>query len=177
MSLTQVFLVFLRLGAFTFGGGIVMMGLLERELRETDRFAHGEIMDMMIFATAFPGPIAVNLALLAGRKLAGKAGAVVAVVGTVLPPFLAILFLARILLLFLNAPSVRAFFLGATCAVAVIIGGVVYDMTKISFAGGWKDMAVFSFVSAVLLGFGLHPFIALGAGAALRLALGEGKKG
>ena len=77
MSLGRVFLLFLRLGAFTFGGGIVMMGLLERELRETDRFAPGEIMDMMIFATAFPGPIAVNLALLAGRKLAGKAGAVV----------------------------------------------------------------------------------------------------
>jgi len=152
-----------------------MMGLLERELRETDRFAPGEIMDMMIFATAFPGPIAVNLALLAGRKLAGKAGAIVAVTGTILPPFLTILFLAKALLLYLNAPLIRAFFLGAACAVAVIIGRVVYNMTRISFSGGWKDMVVFALVSAVLLGFGLHPFIALGAGAVLRLALGEGK--
>ncbi|MBL3539592.1 chromate transporter [Aminivibrio sp.] len=175
MSLAGVFLLFLRLGAFTFGGGIVMMGILERELRETGSFAPGEIMDMMIFATAFPGPIAVNLALLAGGKLAGKAGAIVAVTGTVLPPFLTILFLTKVLLLFLSTPLVRAFFLGAACAVAVIIGGVVYDMTKISFSGGWKDMAVFALVSAVLLGFGLHPLIALGAGTALRLALGEGK--
>lgn len=152
-----------------------MMGLLERELRETDRFAPGEIMDMMIFATAFPGPIAVNLALLAGRKLAGKAGAIVAVTGTILPPFLTILFLAKVLLLYLNAPLIRAFFLGAACAVAVIIGRVVYNMTRISFSGGWKDMVVFALVSAVLLGFGLHPFIVLGAGAVLRLALGEGK--
>ncbi|MDK2958479.1 MAG: chromate transporter [Synergistaceae bacterium] len=152
-----------------------MMGILERELRETGSFAPGEIMDMMIFATAFPGPIAVNLALLAGGKLAGKAGAIVAVTGTVLPPFLTILFLTKVLLLFLSTPLVRAFFLGAACAVAVIIGGVVYDMTKISFSGGWKDMAVFALVSAVLLGFGLHPLIALGAGTALRLALGEGK--
>ncbi len=176
MSLLGVFFLFLRLGALTFGGGIVMIGLLERELRGTGKLSPGETMDMIIFATALPGPIAANLAWLAGRKLAGKTGAFTAVLGTVIPPFLTILFLSKFLLLYMNDPRIAAFFLGAACAVAVIIGGVVFDMTKISFSGGWKDMAVFAVVSVLLLAFRMSPFIALGAGLSLRLALGEGRK-
>jgi chromate transporter len=135
MSLFKVFVLFLRLGALTFGGGIVMIGLLERELRGTEKLSSEETMEMIIFATALPGPIAANLAWLAGEKLAGKTGAFTAVLGTVIPPFLTILFLSKFFLLHMNDPLIAAFFLGAACAVAVIIGGVVFDMTKISFSG------------------------------------------
>ncbi|MDD2454261.1 MAG: chromate transporter [Synergistaceae bacterium] len=175
MSLFKVFVLFLRLGALTFGGGIVMIGLLERELRGTEKLSSEETMDMIIFATALPGPIAANLAWLAGEKLAGKTGAFTAVLGTVIPPFLTILFLSKFFLLHMNDPLIAAFFLGAACAVAVIIGGVVFDMTKISFSGGWKDMVVFAVVSVLLLAFRMSPFIALGAGLSLRIALGEEK--
>lgn len=175
MALSRVFLLFLRLGAFTFGGGIVMMGLLQRELKETDSFCPEEIADMLVFTTAFPGPIAVNLSYLAGLKLAGKAGAAVAVAGTVLPPFLAIILLAKVLLLYLQEPLVRAFFLGATCAVAIIIGGVVLGMARTVLKGGWKDVFVFSLVSLLLLGFELHPLVVLGLGAPLRLLLGDSR--
>ena len=174
MDLFRVFLLFLRLGAFTFGGGIVMMGLLQRELKETESFSQEEIADMLVFTTAFPGPIAVNLSYLAGLKLAGKTGAAVAVAGTVLPPFFAILLLAKVLLLYLQEPLVRAFFLGATCAVVIIIGGVVLGMAGNVLRGGWKDVMVFSLASILLLGFGFHPLAVLGLGAPLRLLLGDG---
>lgn len=167
-----VFFLFLRLGALTFGGGIVMMGLLEKEMRNSGRFQPEEIIDMMVLATSFPGPIAVNLALLAGVKMAGVPGAAAAVTGTILPPFLTILFLAKLLMLYINHPLVSSFFTGAGCAVVVIVGGVVCSMLKIAFSGGWKDVAVVGLVSVILLVLGLHPFIAVAVGTAVRLLLG-----
>ena len=120
MSMASLFFLFLRMGAFTFGGGIVMIGFLERELRDTGRLSTGEITDMIVYATAFPGPIAVNVSWLAGKKLAGTRGSILAVLGTSLPPFLAILLISHFLLASVHSPSVSAFFLGASCAVAVI---------------------------------------------------------
>jgi chromate transporter len=175
MFLSSVFLLFLRMGAFTFGGGIVMLGFIEKELRSTGRISADEISGMMVLATAFPGPVAVNMALLAGKRLAGAWGAFVAVIGTSLPPFLTILLLSKVLLRFMHEPWLSAFFRGATCAVVVIIGQVVYGMTKISFGRGWKDVLAFTVVVFLLMGFQLHPFIALGSGLFLRLALGEGE--
>ena len=128
---------------------------------------------MMVLATSFPGPIAVNLALLAGVKMAGVPGAAAAVTGTILPPFLTILFLAKLLMLYINHPLVSSFFTGAGCAVVVIVGGVVCSMLKIAFSGGWKDVAVVGLVSVILLALGLHPFIAVAVGAAVRLLPGR----
>ncbi len=175
MPPTKVFFLFLRLGALTFGGGIVMMGLLEKEMRNSGRFQPEEIIDMMVFTTAFPGPIAVNLALLAGVKMAGIRGAVAAVCGTILPPFLTILFLARLLILHIGHPIASSFFTGAGCAVVVIIGGVVYSMLKIAVSGGWKDVVVVLLTSSLLMGFSIHPFIAVAAGLSVRLLLGAGR--
>ena len=173
MPLFSVFFLFRRIGAFTFGGGLVMLGFIEKELRSTGRLSGEEITDMMVLATAFPGPVAVNMAFLAGRRLSGTAGAVCAVIGTALPPFLTILLLSKVLLRFTHEPWIGAFFLGASCAVVVIIGRVVYSMTRISCSGGWKDILAFFVVAALLMTTALHPFIALGAGVALRLLLGE----
>ncbi len=172
MSMLSLFFLFFRMGAFTFGGGIVMIGFLERELRDTGSLSTGEITEMIVYATAFPGPIAVNVAWLAGKKLAGTRGSILAVLGTSLPPFLAILLISHFLLSSVHTPSVTAFFLGASCAVAVIIGQVVYGMAKITVMDGWKDFSAFLLVVVLLMGLRLSPFLALGSGILLRLALG-----
>ncbi len=173
MSLSSIFFLFLRVGAFTFGGGLVMLGFIEKELRSTKRLESEEIADMMVLATAFPGPVAVNMAFLAGKRLAGPAGAACGIVGTAFPPFLTILLLSKVLLQWAHEPWLGAFFLGAAGAVAVIIGRVVYGMTRISCAGGWKDILVFVAVAVLLIATETHPFLALGAGIAFRLLLGE----
>ena len=173
MSLSSIFFLFLRVGAFTFGGGLVMLGFIEKELRLTGQLSGREIADMMVLSTAFPGPVAVNMAFLTGKQLAGAGGVICAVTGTVLPPFLTILLLSKVLLRFMHEPWLAAFFLGATCAVVVIIGRVVYGMAKLSCGGGWKDITVFAVVALLLLTTGVHPFVALGCGVALRLLFGE----
>jgi chromate transporter len=173
MSLSSIFFLFLRIGAFTFGGGIVMLGFIEKELRATARLSPEDIADMVVLATAFPGPVAANMAFLSGKRLAGIAGAFCALSGTIIPPFLTILFLSKGLLQFIDEPWLAAFFLGAASAVVVIIGRVVYSMARVSCGGGWKDIATFAAVAILLIGTEIHPFLALVGGATIRLFLGE----
>lgn len=175
MTLSSLFFTFLRIGAFTFGGGIVMIGVMERELRSTGTITNEEISDMIVLATAFPGPVAINLSFLAGKRFAGISGAAVSVLGTALPPYLTIILLSGVLLKYMGQPWLNSFFLGAACAVAIIVGRVVYSIAKISFAKGWREIVSFGVVVLLMLFFDLHPFFALGAGVAVRLLLGEEK--
>lgn len=177
MSLSSIFFLFLRVGVFTFGGGLVMLGFIEKELRSATHLTSEDIADMMVLATAFPGPVAANMAFLTGCRLSGGAGAFCALLGTVIPPFLTILLLSKAVLRFTQEPWLAAFFLGAACAVVVIIGRVVYSMTRVSCGGGWKDIVAFAVVAILLMSTGIHPFLALAGGVILRLLLGEGDAG
>ena len=86
--LRTLFLVFLKIGAFTFGGGYAMIALLENEFVEKRNWLEQkEFLDMVAIAESTPGPVAVNSATYIGYKMAGTAGAAVATLGVCLPSF------------------------------------------------------------------------------------------
>ena len=71
-----LFLIFLKIGAFTFGGGYAMVALLEHEFVEEKRWlTREEFLDMVAIAESTPGPVAINSATYLGYKLAGVPGA------------------------------------------------------------------------------------------------------
>ena len=73
--------------SFSFGGGYVVLPMIRRYfVEEKGLFGEDELMDMAAVAQSSPGAIAINLAVLCGRKTAGTAGAVVAGIAAVLPP-------------------------------------------------------------------------------------------
>ena len=75
------------ISAFTFGGGFVIVSLMQKKfVEELHWLEEDEMLDMTALAQASPGAIAVNGAILVGRKLAGIPGIAVAVLGTILPP-------------------------------------------------------------------------------------------
>ena len=111
--LLSIYTRFLRIGAFTIGGGIVMLGVIESEMRQTGEFTDDEISDMIVLATAVPGPIATNLSFVAGKAMYGWAGAITALLGTATAPFLSILLLSTIIINHLDNPWLVSFFLGA----------------------------------------------------------------
>ena len=82
-------------------------------------------------ATAFPGPVAANMAFLAGKRLAGIAGSFCALLGTVIPPFLTILLLSQAVIHFMNEPWLAAFFLGAPAQSSSLSEGSLlqYDLS------------------------------------------------
>jgi chromate transporter len=172
MSLFSLFVRFLRLGAFTIGGGIVMLGIIEAEMRAIGVLSEDEIADNIVLATAIPGPIATNLSFLAGKRIHGYTGAFVAVLGTTIAPFFTILFLSGILLQYMGTPLLTAFFLGAGAGVVVVIGQSLFKMLKTSVMTGWREIAGFIATSSLII-FGVHPFIGLCAGALLSIGLRE----
>jgi chromate transporter len=162
---------FLRIGEFTIGGGIVMLGVIEAEMRATGVLSDEEIADNIVMATAIPGPIATNLSFLAGKRIRGNIGAFVAVLGTVTAPFFTILLLSGILLRYMGTPLLSAFFLGAAAGVVVVVGQSLFRMVKTSVMTGWQELAGFIATSSLIIIFGVHPFIGLFTGALLSIGL------
>ena len=89
--LLKLFVSTLYLSAFTFGGGYVIVTLMKKKfVDECHWIEEDEMLDLVAIAQSSPGAIAVNGAIVVGYKLAGVIGALVAIVGTVIPPFLII---------------------------------------------------------------------------------------
>ncbi len=94
----ELFLVFLKIGAFTFGGGYAMIPLIQREMADNKKWiSEKDILDIVAISESTPGPIAVNAATFVGYHVAGVAGAAAATCGVVLPAFCIIACLATIL--------------------------------------------------------------------------------
>lgn len=94
----ELFLVFLKIGAFTFGGGYAMIPLIQREMADNKKWiSEKDILDIVAISESTPGPIAVNAATFVGYQVAGVAGAAAATFGVVLPAFCIIACLATIL--------------------------------------------------------------------------------
>ncbi len=88
----ELFLTFLKIGAFTFGGGYAMIPLIKREVVETKKWiTEEEMLDVIAVAESTPGPLAINSATFVGSHLGGIFGALCATLGVVLPSFLIIL--------------------------------------------------------------------------------------
>lgn len=155
---------FLRIGASTIGGGIVMLGVIEAEVRATGEFTDEEIADMIVLATAVPGPIATNLSFVAGRAMAGTSGAIAAVLGTSTAPFLSILLLSSIIIDHLTDPWLVSFFMGAGAGVVVVVWGSLWKMIRSSVLVGPAEGLAFLTTAGLMSFLDVHPFIALGIG-------------
>ncbi len=119
------------LSAFTFGGGYVIIPLLQKKVvDELHWLEDDEMLDLIIIAQSSPGALAVNTSFLLGYKMAGIIGALVTVLGTILPPLL-ILTLVSIFYAALKSNSlVNAVLLAMQASVAAIIFNVVLNMAK-----------------------------------------------
>ncbi|MGI6049117.1 MAG: chromate transporter, partial [Petrimonas sp.] len=82
----ELFLVFFKIGAFTFGGGYAMIPLIRNEVvRKRTWLNDDEFMDMLAIAQSMPGPIALNTALFVGNKRRGFKGSLFSGLGIILP--------------------------------------------------------------------------------------------
>ena len=87
-KIRKVFFSTLYLSAFTFGGGYIIVTLMKKKfVDELHWIDEEEMLDLVAIAQSAPGAIAVNGAIVVGYKLAGIAGALAAIIGTIIPPF------------------------------------------------------------------------------------------
>lgn len=131
--LWQLFLSFLKIGAFTFGGGWAMISIIEREIVDKKHWIEREeFLDLLALAQSLPGILAVNIAVAVGDKLCGRRGGVVGALGTILPSFLIILAIAIFLTpeVIKNNRTISAIFMGIRPAVVALIVAPVISSAK-----------------------------------------------
>lgn len=129
--LWKIFISTLYLSAFTFGGGYVIVTLMKKKfVDEYHWIDEQEMLDLVAIAQSSPGAIAVNGAIVVGYKLEKIPGALVAIVGTVIPPFCIIAVVSAFYAAFQENVYVKMVLDGMQAGVAAVIAVVVYDMGK-----------------------------------------------
>ncbi len=129
--LLDLFLTFARIGLFTFGGGYAMISLIERECVENRQWiTHDDMMNVTVIAESTPGPIAINCATFVGYRQKGMAGAVSATLGMILPSFVIIYLISRVLERYLEIGWVAGAFRGIRLAVGLLIVDAAVKMIR-----------------------------------------------
>lgn len=130
-SLWDLFSVFFKIGLCTFGGGIAMLPILERELSEKRGWTtSNELLDYFALGQATPGIIAINVATFVGYKRAGIIGGIVATLGMVFPSVVIITVIAKFISNFSEIVWVQKALRGINVAVAAILTMAVYNFSK-----------------------------------------------
>ncbi len=129
--LFELFLSFAKVGVMTFGGGMAMLPILQREIVENKHWAtEEELTDYFAIGQCTPGIIAVNTATFVGQKQKGISGGILATLGVVFPSFVIISIIAAFLKSFADDPYVQSAFAGVRVCVCVLIINAVIKLWK-----------------------------------------------
>ena len=127
----KLFFSTFKLSACTFGGGFVIIPLMRKKfVEELGWIQEDEMMDLAAIAQSSPGAIAVNASILVGYHVAGIPGAMLTVLGTVLPPLIIISIISMFYQAFRDNAYVNMAMAGMLCGVAAVIFDVVINMAK-----------------------------------------------
>lgn len=145
MIYLKLFLSFLEIGAFSFGGGYGMISLIREKVLAYGWLTEEELLNMIAVAESTPGPIAVNMATFVGSAQGGFLGALLATLGVVLPSFVLILIIATLIRNLLKYAGVKAFLGGIRPVVVGLILATAITMfmsTAIGFGSIGDTLAI-----------------------------------
>lgn len=129
--LWTLFWTFAKMGVMTFGGGMAMLPILQREVVDNKHWAtEEELVDYFAIGQCTPGIIAVNTATFIGQKYGGIAGGIVATLGVVFPSLVIISILAGLITNFSDLAWVQNAFAGIQVCVCVLIFNAVSKLLK-----------------------------------------------
>ena len=123
MIYLELFLTFLKIGTFSFGGGYGMISLMTEEVLKNSWLTYEEVLNFIGVETVIPGPVAVNMSTYIGYSQGGVLGSLVATFGVILPSFIIILLISAILKNLLKYKSVNT-----------VLSSVIPPVTALIFA-------------------------------------------
>ncbi|MBQ7107824.1 MAG: chromate transporter [Clostridia bacterium] len=127
----SLFLTFLKIGGFTFGGGYAMIPLIQKEVVDNKKWVtDDDILEIIAIAESTPGPIAINSATFIGYKTCGFFGSFFATLGVVLPSFVIIMIIAFLLNGFAEITAVKYAFFGIRAGVLALLLKSFWGMFK-----------------------------------------------
>lgn len=129
-SLWEMFAVFAKIGAFTIGGGYAMVPIIRDEVTRRGWIGNEEFPDILALAQTAPGLLAVNMSIFAGYRIRKLPGALIATLGSCLPPFLIILAIAMFFTNFQDNIWVNRAFRGIRPVVVALIAVPMVKMAR-----------------------------------------------
>ncbi|MBQ9387067.1 MAG: chromate transporter [Lachnospiraceae bacterium] len=190
MAFLELFLTFLKIGAFTFGGGYAMLPLIQEEVAAHGWLSQEALINFVAVSESTPGPFAINMATYIGAEVGGAqgtlsafVGALCATAGVVLPSFVIILIVAKCYEKFKENRVVKGAMAGLKPAVVGLIGAAVLGVAANVFAPVGPTFAIFTelsfyisliiFIICLVLVFKkLHPVAVICIAAAIGIACG-----
>ena len=185
MVLIKLFLAFLKIGAFTFGGGYAMIAMIQAEAERQGWLTQEELVDFVALSESTPGPLAVNMATFVGMRTCGVLGAIIATLGIVLPSFIIILIIAKCFEKYEKSKAVGGIMSGLKPAVVGMIGVAFISVARTVFfpsgvsvsafssAGFWIFLGLFA-VTTVLAFKKVHPIKIIILSAVIGIGAGYG---
>ncbi|MFN2340724.1 MAG: chromate transporter [Halanaerobium sp.] len=155
--LFKMFITFFKIGLFTFGGGLAMIPIMEKEFVDKQGWVDKErFVNAISITQTVPGAVAVNMSIFFGYNIAGFAGALVAAVGVALPSFFVILTIALVFRNFNDYVIVQNVLKGIRPAV---VGLIIYAGLDLAKYIDWTPSlaATISFVILVGVIFAVNP--------------------
>ena len=131
IRLLVLFLTFMKIGAFTFGGGYAMIPIIEEEVAKKRRWVSDiEILDIIAISESTPGPIAVNTATYVGYKVSGILGSIFATFGLAIPSFVIIFVISFFYKDFMQWKPMIAIFRGLKVGVILLLISALFKLKK-----------------------------------------------
>ena len=188
MIFLKLFLTFLKIGAFTFGGGYAMLPLMQNEVAANNWMSSEELVNFIAVSESTPGPLAINAATYIGTEvggvfgpLGGLFGAFCATLGVVMPSLVIIIVVAKFLMKFSSNRYVVSVMKHLKPAVVGLIASAVITLGQPVFLpNGFGGIELFPLIFSIAV-FGLvlflaikkkHPILLIGLSAALGIAVG-----
>lgn len=153
----KLFLTFVKIGAFTFGGGYAMVPLIEDELvHKQNLLSQEEFIDYLSIAQSYPGALAINISVLLGYRLYKIPGVLICTLGSVLPSFCIVLVLAYLYFKNTSSKLLDGFFKGVSpVVIALILYSFINMFEKLSKS---KKNILFLSISFLAVGiFNISP--------------------
>ena len=149
MIYLELLWTFFKIGAFTFGGGYVMVPLIQAEVAAHGWMDATSLVNFIAVSESTPGPLAVNVATYVGAEVGGLFGAICATFGIVLPAFVIILIVAKCYEAFKASKVVKGCMSGLKPAVVGLIGTAVISIGRTVFTS--SSIVVMSIIFALSL--------------------------
>jgi len=160
-DLIKIFLSFLKIGAFSFGGGYAMLPVIQKEIVESNKWITSkQFIDIIGISQMTPGPIAINSATFVGFKVSGILGSIAATLGVVSFSFLLVSIANHYILKFKESYVMNAAMAGMRPAMIGLIISVFLSLGRESYKDV-KSVVIGVIILGLLLSNKLHPIFVI----------------
>ena len=159
--LIRLYLAFLKIGTFSFGGGYAMLPFIQKEIVEKNNWiSMSQLTDIIGISQMTPGPVAINSATLVGYKVGGVFGSIVATLGVITTSFILVTVINKLLDKFKESKVIKATLLGMRPIIIALIIYSFFDLAKEAYID-IKSIIITLIIGVILLSKKVHPILVI----------------